>query len=62
MFDSLNRFGLPVKYAIIAFLGGVAWAVLASLGVVSLAAGLVPTLIALTAGGYLGGMIRQRMG
>lgn len=60
MFDFLNRFGLPVKYALAGVLGGLIWLLVANLA--GLAHGGVATLIALAIGGYVGGMIRKRQG
>jgi divalent metal cation (Fe/Co/Zn/Cd) transporter len=62
MFNGLDRFGLPIKYALLAlFGGGVALAVAVVLGWQA-GDNVVGTLIALAVGGYVGGMIRKRQG
>ena len=62
MFNGLDRFGLPIKYALLGlFGGGVALAVAVVLGWQA-GENVVGTLIALAAGGYIGGMIRRRQG
>ncbi len=62
MFDFLNQFGLPVKYAIMG-------AIIAPLGVfvagllgMSMAMGYVSAAVAGAVGGAIGGFIRQKQG
>lgn len=62
MFKFLDKYGLPVKYAVIGFFGGVIWLIIASLIQFQSAAGPLATLAAVTIGGFAGGFIRQRMG
>ncbi len=62
MFKFLDKYGLPVKYAIIGFFGGVIWLVIAYLIQYQSAAGPLATLVALAVGGFVGGFIRQKMG
>ena len=63
MFDGLNRYGLPRKYAVIGFCGGVlaavAWFVL---GQTNDPINFVVTPLATALGGYVGGIIRERRG
>jgi hypothetical protein len=62
MFESLNWLGLPVKYAVIGFIGGLIWLLIAALiGYDSAISGPV-TLLALTFGGFIGGVIRRWAG
>lgn len=63
MFEGLNKYGPPRKYAILGFLGGIIG------GVLIFVFGLSddPTLpwttpLAGAAGGYIGGVIRRRQG
>jgi hypothetical protein len=62
MLDTLNRLSLPAKYALIALLGGLIYSVLALLLRWQLGSDALVTLIGLSAGGYIGGWIRQRRG
>ena len=62
MFQFLDRFGVPVKYAILAFTGGVIWLIISNL--IDYQSGLGPLglLASVTIGGFAGGFLRQRMG
>lgn len=63
MYDGLNKFGLPVKYAILCCSGGIAVVFLANLfGVNQGGATYLNTAIATGIGGAIGGWIRQRKG
>jgi len=64
MFDSLNKFGLPTKYGVMGFVGGIIWAALSQAlemndGGTSYYLGYP---IAGTIGGAIGGWLRQRSG
>ena len=63
MFDKLNKYGLPVKYAILCSCGGIAALVLANtFGFNRGGATYISTLIATGIGGAIGGWLRQRKG
>lgn len=62
MFRALDRFGLPVKYALMGVIGGVIWLIIAKLINYQSALGVFGTLASLAVGGFIGGYIRQRMG
>lgn len=63
MFNGLDRFGLPIKYSLLALLGGgAALAVAVALGWQYGDNNVAGTLIALAVGGYVGGLIRRRQG
>lgn len=62
MFKFLDKYGLPVKYAVIGLCGGIIWLIIASLIQYKTAAGPLATVAAVTIGGFAGGFIRQRMG
>ena len=63
MFNKLNKLGLPIKYAIIAFLGGVIGVFIANMtGFNDGSVKYISTAIAAGAGGAVGGWIRQRKG
>ncbi len=61
MFDFLNKYGLPVKYAVIGLLGGVLWLIIANI-IGYETHNQVAGLIAFTVGGAIGGYIRKRRG
>lgn len=61
MFDFLNRFGLPVKYAVIGLLGGVLGLTIAFLIGYRIEAPWA-SLLGIALGGAIGGYIRQRRG
>ncbi len=61
MFESFGKFALPVKYAITGVAGGIIWLVIANLIQYQSAAGPIATLVALGVGGFVGGLIRQKM-
>ena len=63
MFDQLNQYGLPAKYGILGFLGGIVGASISDL--LGFGSGLslyVTTPIAAGIGGLVGGWLRQRRG
>ncbi len=63
MLDGLNKFGLPVKYAILCAFGGVISVFAANmLGYNHGGATYISTVIATGVGGAIGGWIRQRKG
>ena len=63
MFDRLNRFGLPVKYAILCCLGGFIGVFLANVfGYNQGGLGYIVTPIFSGLGGAIGGWLRQRKG
>ena len=64
MFDSLNQFGLPVKYAIFGLVGGILGVYLVNtFGAGSTATiNYIITPIASAVGGAIGGWFRQRKG
>ncbi|WP_415406505.1 hypothetical protein ACLHDG_12125 [Sulfurovum sp. CS9] len=63
MFDFLNRFGLPVKYAVLCFAGGFLGVFLAkTFGYGSDTINYISTPIAAAVGGAIGGWLRQRKG
>lgn len=63
MFDKLNKYGLPVKYAILCFAGGIVGVFLANLFSYN-QGGLhyIMTPIAAGIGGAIAGFIRKRQG
>ncbi|MBW2682323.1 MAG: hypothetical protein JRC69_02015 [Deltaproteobacteria bacterium] len=63
MLDGLNKFGLPVKYGVIGFLGCPVGMLLASiLGITSGSTSYMMAAIAGGVGGAVGGWFRQRKG
>ncbi len=63
MLDGLNKFGLPLKYAVLCSIGGIATVFLANtFGFNRGGATYLSTLIATAIGGAVGGWIRQRKG
>ncbi len=63
MFSSLDKFGLPVKYAVIGAFGGViAAAAFYLFGLADEDYSPVATIVGCAAGGAIGGWIRQRRG
>ena len=62
MFDFLNQFGLPIKYAIIGAVSVVLGVWLAGLLGMNLAMGYLSAAVAGAVGGAIGGWIRQRKG
>ncbi len=61
MLNGLNKFGLPVKYAILCSGGGITAVFLADMfGVNRGGATYISTMIATAVGGAVGGWIRQR--
>lgn len=62
MFDQLNRFGLPVKYAIFGLIAGILWLAGSAVIGYSSDSGPIAMLIAFAGGGYIGGWLRQRSG
>lgn len=62
MFNSLNRFGLPIKYAVIAVLGVAIWLIIAPILGFDISSTWWGTLIGGALGGAIGGYLRQRMG
>lgn len=62
MLNSLNKFGLPLKYAILCTTGAViGYFLFAALGY-PFGGGLATLILASALGGYVGGMIRKRQG
>jgi len=63
MFDFLNRFGLPVKYAILSFFGVILGIFIANtFGYGNNTINYISTPIAGAVGGAIGGWLRQRKG
>ncbi|MHA1524122.1 MAG: hypothetical protein ACTSY1_06915 [Alphaproteobacteria bacterium] len=62
MFAMLDRFGLPVKYAILGVCAGIIWLIIASVLDYRSPASAIATLAALGLGGFVGGLIRQKQG
>ncbi len=63
MFDFLNKFGLPVKYAVLSLFGAFLGVFLAkTFGYTSDAINYVSTPVAAAIGGAIGGWMRQRKG
>jgi hypothetical protein len=62
LFQFLNKYGLPVKYAFIGFCGGVIWLIIAYLMDYPMVGGIIGTLLSVTFGGLVGGFIRQKVG
>jgi NADPH-dependent curcumin reductase CurA len=63
MLDGLNKYGLPIKYAVLCMTGGIAVVFLANMfGLNKGGATYLSAAIATGAGGALGGLIRQSKG
>ncbi len=63
MFDQLDKFGLPIKYAIVGFFAGILGAVPGHiLGLFDNPATAWSTPIATAVGGAIGGFIREKRG
>lgn len=62
MFDFLNKFGLPLKYAIIGAVGAVIGIALAGLLGMNIALSYIGAAVAGSVGGGIGGWMRQRKG
>jgi hypothetical protein len=62
MFSALDRYGLPVKYAIIGFVAGVIWLLVRGVFGFESDSGPVMMLAAFTIGGLAGGWLRKRAG
>ncbi|MEA3292495.1 MAG: hypothetical protein U9Q71_09385 [Pseudomonadota bacterium] len=63
MFNGLNKYGLPTKYAIICFVAGIVGVFLANMiGFNYGGASYISTPIAAGIGGAVGGWLRQRKG
>ncbi len=62
MLEKLDRFGLPVKYAVIGFLGALLWLLINVAMGKPLDGNAIATFIGFTLGGYIGGAIRKRRG
>jgi len=60
--DRSSPFRLAVKYAIAGFIGGAIWLIVARLTGTGPEMSPLVTLAATTAGGFAGGLIRQRLG
>jgi hypothetical protein len=63
MFDSLNKYGLTKKYAIIGFVGGSIGTILSyALDLMQSQSAILMTPIATAVGGYLGGFLGEKFG
>jgi len=56
MFRFLDRFGLPIKYAVTGVVGGLIWLTIATLFDLQVIGGVFGTLGALAVGGFVGGL------
>lgn len=56
----MDRFGVPIKYAILALLGGVIWLFVGPMLGIATSLSPIVLLISVTVGGFVAGLIRQR--